>query len=343
MSVRGILGCTVGLLLAQTAVGQQKNGVVQKPAGRGLKGEYYDGTNFQRKVFTRTDAQIDFDWEWGGSPGPGIGHSYYSIRWTGKLYAPTTGVYKFGAMVDDGIRLWVNGKKVIDVWSLNDSKTFQGEISLKAGQYYDLRVDYFNDRHGGSIRLVWMPPKQTAYTVPDAGSYFPPTYQPPKPVVAKVVAKPVKPKPRPVVAQEPPVSPRKEPTVASVVAPTRAPEPFENLKTGDKLVLNHVFFEQSEYRLLPESYAELDRLARALVQHPTLRIEIGGHTDNVGDPRLNLALSENRAKVIETYLIRKGIQSERIETKGYGGTRPLTDNTTEVNRAKNRRVEFFVK
>lgn len=345
MVVRCLLWGVMGLLSIQPAAGQRA-----ATTGNGLKGEYFDGTNYGRKVFTRIDPQIDFDWEWRASPGPGIGHSFYSVRWTGKLYAPTTGVYRFVAMVDDGIRLWVGGKKVIDVWSLNDSKTFQGEIGLKAGQQYSFRVDYFNDVHGGSIRLFWLPPKATGFTSLTTNFLFRPDYQPPKPVVAKTAEKPVavKPKPQPVAARRPAVLPlaaKKTPpaVTARMPAPGLPSERFEALKTGDRLVLKEVFFEQSEYRLLPESYAELDRLIQAMTQNPAIQIEIGGHTDNVGDPRLNLALSENRAKVIATYLIRNGIASPRIATRGYGGIQPVADNTTEAGRAKNRRVEFVVK
>ncbi|KAA9350055.1 OmpA family protein [Larkinella humicola] len=328
----------IGLFVVQSANGQST-----ATAGNGLRGDYFDGTNFERKVFTRMDPQIDFDWE-GRRPGPGLGRSYYSVRWTGKLYAPTTGVYKFTATVDDGIRLWVGGKKVIDVWRLNDNQTFKGDVYLKAGQYYDLRVDFFNDPLGGSISLFWIPPNQTAPS-PVTGNYlFRPDFQPPKPAAPKVVPKPVavKPNVQPAVARKPPVV-RATPKDTVTRVPVKTPERFEGLKTGDKLVLNQVFFAQSEYRLLPESYAELDKLVRAMTKNPTLRIEISGHTDNVGDPRLNLALSENRAKVITTYLIRNGVADGRIATKGYGGTQPIADNTTEEGRAKNRRVEFSVK
>ena len=80
-------------------------------AQQGLKGEYYTGTNFNRKVFTRVDRQLTFSWGRDDSPGPGMPHSYYSIRWTGKLFAPTTGQYRFYAKVDDGIRIWVDNQK----------------------------------------------------------------------------------------------------------------------------------------------------------------------------------------------------------------------------------------
>ncbi|GAB3264026.1 PA14 domain-containing protein [Larkinella harenae] len=339
MVARWLIGIILGLLVGQTATGQSKG-----KTGNGLKGDYYEGTNYERKVFTRIDPQINFDWERGGTPGPGIGHSFYSIRWTGKLYAPTTGIYKFNATVDDGIRLWVDGKKVIDVWTLNDSQTFKGEISLKGGQYYEFRVDYFNDVRGGSIRLFWTPPRETSPAFIDGTFLFRPDFRLPKTVAVKKFEEPVPAKPRPrvvVIGQAPkPSKPPKDTVAAS--APVKLPERFEGLKTGDKVVMNQVFFVQSEYRLLPESFAELDRLLRTMKENPALTIEISGHTDNVGDPRLNRALSENRANVIATYLIRNGIESRRITTKGYGGTRPVAENTTESGRSKNRRVEFVV-
>jgi outer membrane protein OmpA-like peptidoglycan-associated protein len=343
MVARWMIWAMIGVFIGQAAEGQPN-----ATTGNGLKGEYFDGTNFERKVFTRMDPQVDFDWQ-GRRPGPELGKSYYSVRWTGKLYAPATGIYKFTAMVDDGIRIWVNGKKVIDDWKLNDSQTFMGEVSLVAGEYYDLRVDYFNAMLEGSIRVYWIPPKAPGRMELTGNFLFRPDFQPPKPVAVapKVVPKPApaKPKVQPaVVVRKPPVlQTTPKDTVAHVPLPVKTPERFEGLTAGSNLVLNQVVFAQSEYRLLPESYAELDKLVRAMMQTPALRIEISGHTDNVGDPRLNLALSENRAQVITTYLIRNGVADGRIETKGYGGTRPIADNATEEGRAKNRRVEFRVK
>ena len=341
MVARCLIWGVIGLFMWQTASSQSR-----ATTGKGLKGEYFDGTNYERKVFTRIDPQIDFDWEWTGSPGPGINHSFYSIRWTGN-YRANSGIYKFTATVDDGIRLWVGGKKVIDVWRLNDNQTFKGKIRLTAGQYYDFRVDYFNDIRGGSISLYWIPPNETGQTALSGNYLYTPTYRPPKTVVAKTTEKPtpVKPRPRVVVIRESPMPKtiRKDTVATQVSKLTKTTKQFEGLKTGDELVLNQVYFDQSEYRLLPESYTELNKLVRAMTQNPRLQIEIGGHTDNVGDPRLNLALSENRANVITTYLVRNGVDNQRIEAKGYGGTRPIADNATEAGRAKNRRVEFMVK
>ncbi|GAB3166473.1 hypothetical protein GCM10027291_12150 [Telluribacter humicola] len=117
---------------------------------------------------------------------------------------------------------------------------------------------------------------------------------------------------------------------------------FENLKPGETIQLDRVYFDQSSYVLRKESYPQLDLLATSLKKTPTLKIEIAGHTDNVGDDRLNQYLSENRALVIASYLRNKGISSTRLVAKGYGSSRPLADNDTEANRARNRRVEFTV-
>jgi outer membrane protein OmpA-like peptidoglycan-associated protein len=117
---------------------------------------------------------------------------------------------------------------------------------------------------------------------------------------------------------------------------------FEEPELGKAVVLEQVHFEQSQYRLLPQSYAQLDKLANTLLKYPQLTIEVAGHTDNVGDARLNQALSEHRALVVTHYLQRKGVAEGRITARGYGGSRPLAPNTSEIERSRNRRVEFTV-
>jgi outer membrane protein OmpA-like peptidoglycan-associated protein len=79
-----------------------------------------------------------------------------------------------------------------------------------------------------------------------------------------------------------------------------------------------------------------------LKDNPTVRIEISGHTDNVGKPSDNMALSNNRAKAVVSYLISKGITAQRLAAKGYGETKPVADNKTEEGKAKNRRTELKV-
>lgn len=115
---------------------------------------------------------------------------------------------------------------------------------------------------------------------------------------------------------------------------------FDKIEKGKAIVLNNVYFEQSSFIMQRESYPELDKLVLMLKSNPQTKIEIGGHTDNIGDNRLNLALSENRAKVILNYLVSKGIDEERLLYKGYGGIKPVAPNDTEDNKKKNRRVEI---
>ena len=92
----------------------------------------------------------------------------------------------------------------------------------------------------------------------------------------------------------------------------------------------------------PASFAELDGLADFLRKNPTVRVEIGGHTDSVGDDAANRLLSENRARSVCNYLISNGLAENRLAAKGYGETQPVGENATEAGRAANRRVECRV-
>jgi len=340
-------------------------------AQSGLRGDYYVGTNFEQKAFSRIDPAISFNWD-RRSPGKGLSRSYYSIRWTGKLLAPATGEYLFFARVNDGIRVWVGNKLVLDSWQLNSYKHYSGKIRLEAGQYYDLRVDYFNAIEWGEIDLYWKSPPTTKSASnpfaetgePITAQYFfqktPPVTVAPKRVnppstrqsaVVSTLPKPALPKKRNTVKPKPvptPVAPKTRTpadTSLAVSPPIRRPdaEPSPGIASGVTLILRTVQFEQSSYVLLPEASNELNRLVQALKANSDCHIHIAGHTDNVGDARLNLALSEHRAKVVATYLTRRGIAHERITTEGFGGKQPIGDNMTESERSKNRRVAITIR
>lgn len=122
--------------------------------------------------------------------------------------------------------------------------------------------------------------------------------------------------------------------------PISATKSFEKIEKGKAIVLNNVYFEQSSFIMQKESYPELNKVVTIMRTNPQTKIEIGGHTDNVGDQRLNLALSENRAKVILNYIVSKGIDELRLLHKGYGGLKPVAPNDNEENKKKNRRVEI---
>ena len=114
------------------------------------------------------------------------------------------------------------------------------------------------------------------------------------------------------------------------------------IETGSSFTLKTIQFKQSEAVVLEESYPSLDKLFRFLERNKNVHIQIAGHTDNVGDKKALLFLSEDRAITIKEYLIEKGIDPGRLETVGYGGNFPLNDNSTESLRAKNRRVEIII-
>jgi outer membrane protein OmpA-like peptidoglycan-associated protein/Tol biopolymer transport system component len=118
--------------------------------------------------------------------------------------------------------------------------------------------------------------------------------------------------------------------------------PLQKIKLGETVVLNNIFFDTDKYELKKESKAELNKLFGFLNNNPDLKIEISGHTDNVGNAAANKVLSENRAKSVMNYLIDKGINQKRLTAAGYGAEKPIADNNTPEGRAQNRRTEFKV-
>ena len=114
------------------------------------------------------------------------------------------------------------------------------------------------------------------------------------------------------------------------------------IKVGGKVVLNNVFFASDKAELKSESKSELDVLVKLLEKNPSVTIEIGGHTDNTGDEKKNLELSENRAKNVYDYLVSQGVAAERLSYKGYAASKPVAPNDSAENKAKNRRTEFTV-
>jgi len=114
------------------------------------------------------------------------------------------------------------------------------------------------------------------------------------------------------------------------------------LAVGDKITLKNVYFEMSKSDLLSASYAELDKLVAMMHDNPNMAIRLEGHTDIIGDHAKNLQLSQDRVLACERYLVQKGIDTDRIQTIGYGDTRPITTKGTDEDRKINRRVEFDI-
>ncbi len=118
--------------------------------------------------------------------------------------------------------------------------------------------------------------------------------------------------------------------------------PLQPIDTGNVVELKNIFFETAKFDLKPESKVELDKLVSFLNLNKAIRIELSGHTDNVGDKKMNQILSQNRAKSVYDYLVANGIDVKRLTYKGYGDTKPKVKNDSDENRALNRRTEFKV-
>ena len=350
------------------------------PAINGLTGDYYEGIDFEKYVLTRRDATIDFDWGH-QAPAPGMPAEQFSVRWMGWLVPPASGEYTFHVTVDDGIRLWLNDKLLLNEWRGQPLSFYTATVTLRAGEPYRLRVDYCQYRLDTRVFINWeLPPtapsswrnlwgltseKPTPKPIPTEflfranprlGRTAPPA---PKPVAAATVRPAVR---RPVAAapasSAPPTAARRRaaPTVLTLVPVSPAtplPRPalppvaptvpadtarLARLAVGESLTLPDLFFEQGKAGLLPGTRAALDKIAAVLSARPGLRLEVQGHTDNVGSAELNRLLSQQRAESVCLYLRAHGVSTAQLQPMGYGGTQPVADNADNAQRPRNRRV-----
>ena len=132
--------------------------VIVGTAGTGLKGEYFDNSNFTNLKLTRTDAQINFDWGT-GSPTPSIGADTFSVRWSGQLLVSETGSYTFSTLNSDGVRLFINGVPVINDYVDQTTNWKDGTpISLTAGQRVELQMEYYENTGSAVAKLKWTGP-----------------------------------------------------------------------------------------------------------------------------------------------------------------------------------------
>jgi outer membrane protein OmpA-like peptidoglycan-associated protein/tetratricopeptide (TPR) repeat protein len=130
--------------------------------------------------------------------------------------------------------------------------------------------------------------------------------------------------------------------VSSVEKPFVKDIPMKQIQVGEAVILKNIFFDTDKYTLKEESIIELEKLYLLLLQNPSLKIEISGHTDNIGSEQHNLELSNNRSKAVYEYLVNKQIATSRLTFKGYGFQKPIDSNQTEAGRSNNRRTEFRV-
>lgn len=125
------------------------------PDTRGLVGHYFKGRDFAGKPLLRLDKEIAFDWGDGG-PGVRVGaDDDFCVRWTGQVKAEKSGTYTFIAEADDGVRLWVNGQKLVDAWVDQGATEHKGELKLEAGQSYDVVMEYYENSGFAVAKLAW--------------------------------------------------------------------------------------------------------------------------------------------------------------------------------------------
>ena len=143
--------------------------------GTGLVGSYYDShlpdNPFSgNPTLVRTDPTVDFDWG-GGSPDPSIGADHFTVRWTGSVQSQFTETYTFATTTDDGVRLTVNGQRIIDEWVDQGPTTWTGTIPLVAGQRYDIAMEYYENGGGAVARLAWSSPSTPHAIIPTSQLY----------------------------------------------------------------------------------------------------------------------------------------------------------------------------
>ena len=149
-----------------------------KGTGTGLQGFYYNGINLSgAPLLGRVDSTVNFDLSYGNqpqvlSPAPGIvPEDMYSVRWTGQVLPQYSEVYTFYTVSDDGIRLWVNGIKLIDNWTNQSATEKSATIPLAAGQKYDILIEYYENTGNAVTKLLWSSPSTPKAIVPKSQLY----------------------------------------------------------------------------------------------------------------------------------------------------------------------------
>ncbi|MEO1744549.1 MAG: PQQ-dependent sugar dehydrogenase [Cyanobacteria bacterium J06629_9] len=147
--------------------------------GDGLTGTYYNNRDFTDQTLTRVDPTVDFDWG-GGSPAASMGNNTFSVRWQGQIEPLYSETYTFRTTSDDGVRLWVNGQQIIDQFIDQAPTNHTGQITLQAGQKYDIRMDYYENSGGAVAQLAWSSASQPLQIVPQSQLYSDGGGEPPK-------------------------------------------------------------------------------------------------------------------------------------------------------------------
>jgi len=226
-----------------------------------------------------------------GFPGVTDRFEWFAIDYKGKIYIPEDGTYNFSLLSDDGAKLIIDGKIIIDNDGIHPPMEKTGSIYLKKG-IHGIEVLYFQGPRW-EVALVLSVIKNGKKEIFDMKNFA-------------------------LVKME------------------------ETKKVTSLIMSSAVLFDFDSFQLKPDAKAILDTVADFLKDYSYTKIVVEGHTDNIGSEDYNLRLSKKRAESVAGYLVKKGIPDNKIETIGYGESRPKYPNTSEENRRKNRRVEIKV-
>ncbi len=133
-------------------------------SGTGLTAEYFDSADLKNLKLTRIDGNVEFDWD--APPDPALKIDKFSIRWTGEILPQFSETYTFSTITDDGARLWVDGRLLVDHWVNQGPTEWTGQIALKAGQKVAIKMEYFQGGGGASAKLMWSSPSTPKSIVP---------------------------------------------------------------------------------------------------------------------------------------------------------------------------------
>lgn len=143
----------------------------------GLSGQYFPTTTFTGSGPGRIDPTVDFVWG-AGSPAPGIPADHFSVRWAGQVMPQFAETYTFYTVSNDGVRLWVNGTRIVNNWTNHGTTENSGTIALLAGQRYDITMEFYEDTGNATARLLWSSPSTPKAVIP-AARLFAQTAPPP--------------------------------------------------------------------------------------------------------------------------------------------------------------------
>jgi hypothetical protein len=139
----------------------------------GLQGEYFDNPDLQPPmVFSRMDNIVDFFWA-NDAPDASLPHDGFSVRWSGQVQAQFSEMYTFHTFSDDGVRLWVDGQLLIDNWTVHGTEEDSGSLPLQAGEWYDIRLEYFEGGGEARMSLEWSSPSTTQSVIPTFALRYP--------------------------------------------------------------------------------------------------------------------------------------------------------------------------